>query len=294
MISLGKAFLPTLFLFIVLSQALFGEAEITRSVFVPPEYYIGDPVELRLQVELDRYEILTEPLDFDAPEWVEIRDIEIVQNRETAEVIIKFTSFSPGTRALPDLDFGPFILSDQKIYTKSLVGEGESDLRGLRPQVMIPGARLTFFLLVLAVFVLPYLLYFLIKLIIRYTLLAIGKYHSSRPFRLLSRTLKKLDASLGKIGVRDFYITLTDALRVYLTARTGHDCISATTSEISRLHGFGLDQTLWERMVSVLKQGDMIKFAGQTLSKEEMKDNLDFLLEICQEIEKREDFHVNL
>jgi len=294
MISHLKVLFPILLLLLALSPSLFGEAEITRSVFVPPEYYIGDPVELRLQVEMDRYEILSEPLEIDAPEWVEIRDIQIVQNRETAEIIIKFTSFSPGTRALPDLDFGPFKLTDQKIYTKSLVGEGESDLRGLRPQVMIPGSRLTFFLLVLAVFVLPYLLYFLIKLIVRYILLAIGKYHSSRPFRLLSRTLKKLDASLDKIGVRDFYITLTDALRVYLTARTGHDCISATTSEISRLHGFDLDQTLWERMVSVLKQGDMIKFAGQTLSKEEMKDNLDFLLELCQEIEKREDFHVNL
>lgn len=294
MIFRYKSSLLVLFICLIPMAVLSGQAEVTRSVFVPPEYYIGDPVELRLQIELDRFEVLTEPLNYEEPEWVEIRNIDISQDRRTAEISIKFTSFSPGTRALPDLDFGPFTLSDFKIYTKSLVEEGESDLRGLRPQVMIPGSRLTFFLLILAVFVLPYLLYFLIRLLVRYIIVLIRKYHSARPFRTLNRTLKRLDAGLEKMGVRDFYIALTDSLRIYLSARTGFDCLSATTSEIARFHGFGLDQTLWDRMVSVLKQGDMVKFAGETLSKEEMKENLDFVLSLCQEIEKREDFHVDL
>ncbi|MBN2657202.1 MAG: hypothetical protein JXR86_09095 [Spirochaetales bacterium] len=294
MIRHDKRSLLALLFSLVPLAFLTGQSEITRSVFIPPEYYIGDPVELRLQIELDRYEVLTEPLHFDEPEWVEIRDIEITQDRRVAEIVIRFTSFSPGTRALPDLDFGPFALSNFKIYTKSLVEEGESDLRGLRPQVMIPGSRLMFFLLILAVFVLPYLFYFLIRLMIRSIIMIIGKYHSARPFRALNRTLKRLDAALDKTGVRDIYIALTDSLRIYLTARTGFDCVSATTSEIARLHGFGLDQTLWERMVAVLKQGDMVKFGGETLSRDEMKENLDFVLNLCQEIEKREDFHVNL
>jgi hypothetical protein len=81
---------------------------------------------------------------------------------------------------------------------------------------------------------------------------------------------------------------------VYLSARTGYDCKSATTSEISRLHGFGLDKELWDRMVSVLKTGDMVKFGGETLSHFQMKENLDFVVSLCQEIEKREDLHVNI
>lgn len=288
-----KLFFAALLLALTLIS-LHGQAEVTRTVFIPPEYYIGDPVELRIQIELDRYEILTVPLNIDELEWVEIRDVQVVQNNRDAEIIIKFTSFSPGTRALPDMDFGPFFLEDFKIYTKSLVEEGETDLKGLRPQVMIPGSRLSFFLLILGVFILPYAAYFLIKLAIRYIIVLLKRYHSARPYRTLVRTLKRLDSSLEKTAVRDFFITLSDALRVYLTARTGHDCKSATTSEISRLHGFGLDQTLWERMVSVLKLGDMVKFAGETMTEEEMRENLDFVTSLCHEIEKREDFHVDL
>lgn len=283
-------------LFLIISSATFlsAQSEITRSVFIPPEYYIGDPVELRLQLELDRSEVLSVPLNIDEPEWVEIQDIQINQDKKDVEILIKFTSFSPGTRTLPDLDFGPFALNGFKIYTKSLVDEGENDLRGLRSQVMIPGSRLSFFLLILGVVVLPYILYFLIKISIRGGINLFRKYHSARPFRLLNRTLKKLGIGLEKADVRDFYISLTEALRRYLTARTGFDCLTATTSEIAQLHGFGLDQNLWNRMVSVLKQGDMVKFAGETLSIEEMKENLDFVFTLCQVIEKREDFHVDL
>jgi hypothetical protein len=292
--KLRKVQFILLSIIIIAVSSLSAQSEITRSVFIPPEYYMGDPVELRLQLELDRYEVLSIPLNIEEPEWVEIRDIQINQDRRDVEILIKFTSFSPGTRALPELDFGPFILKDFKIYTKSLVDEGESDLRGLRSQVMIPGSRLTFFLLILAVVFLPYLLYFFIKLFIRFLIKLFRKYHSARPFRSLNRTLKKLGAGLEKMDVRDFYITLTDALRRYLTARTGFDCLSATTSEIARLQGFELDRSLRDRMISVLKQGDLVKFAGETLSVEEMRENLDFVVTLCHEIEKREDLHVNL
>jgi len=66
-------------LFLIISSATFlsAQSEITRSVFIPPEYYIGDPVELRLQLELDRSEVLSVPLNIDEPEWVEIQDIQI-------------------------------------------------------------------------------------------------------------------------------------------------------------------------------------------------------------------------
>jgi len=283
-----------LLLIFLVSYSLSGQVEVKRTVFIPPEYYMGDPVELRLQIELDDYELLTVPSDIVAYEWVDIKDVQVIQKDRDAEIIVKFTSFSPGTRALPEMDFGPFELSDFKIYTNSLVEEGENDLKGLRPQVMIPGSRLYFFLLALGVFVLPYIFYFLMKFLIRYIIILTRKYHSSRPYRNLSRILKKIDVNLEKTSVRDFFITLSDALRVYLTARTGFDCKSATTSEISTLHGFGLDQGLWDRLVAVLKRGDMVKFGGEQLSLLQMKENLDFIVSLCSEIEKREDFHVDL
>lgn len=281
-------------LLLTIAFSAFAQSEITRTVFIPPEYYIGDPVELRIQLELERYNVLTVPLNMDELEWVEISDVEVIQNQREVEIVIKFTSFSPGTRALPYMDFGPFILDDFKIYTKSLVEEGETDLMGLRQQVMIPGSRLYFFLIILGIVVLPYALYFLIKLLMRYAIILFRRYHAKRPYRTLSRILKKLEANLEKTSVREFFIALTEALRDYLTIRTGHDCKSATTSEISRLHGFGLDQTLWERLVSVLKQGDMVKFGGETQSQEEMKETIQFVTSVCQDIEKREDFHVDL
>ena len=281
-------------LFFAILFSLSAQMEIKRTVFVPPEYYMGDPVELRLQVELDDYDLIVNPENIVEYEWVEIKDISVTQDKLEAEIIIKFTSFSPGTRALPELDFGPFILSGFKIYTNSLVEEGENELKGLRSQIMIPGSRLYFFLMAIGVFVFPYLLYFLIKLMIRYLIILTKKYHSARPYRALSKILKRLEANLEKTPVREFFITLSDALRVYLSARTGFDCKSATTSEISTLHGFGLDQSLWDRLVSVLKRGDMVKFGGEKLSYYQMKENLDFVVSLCHEIEKREDFHVNL
>ncbi|MBI9099827.1 MAG: hypothetical protein JEY91_15210 [Spirochaetaceae bacterium] len=281
-------------LIFLLPSVLKAQVEVKRAVFIPPEYYMGDPVELRIQIKLDDYEQLNVPDDFETYEWVEIKDVKVFQKDREAELIVQFTSFSPGTRALPDLDFGPYVLRDFKIYTNSLVEEGENDLKDIRAQVMIPGSRLYFFLLTLAAFILPYMVYFSAKILIRYTILLARKYHSARPYRTLNRILKKLDTTLEKISVRDFFITLSDSLRVYLTARTGFDCKSATTSEISSLHGFGLDQKLWERLVAVLKRGDMVKFGGEILTVNQMKENLDFVSSLCFEIEKREDLHVDI
>lgn len=281
-----------LFLFVFMFS-LSGQVEVKRTVFIPPEFYMGDPVEMRLQIELEDYELLSLPGEIIPFEWVEIKDVQLIQKDLNAEIIVKFTSFSPGTRALPEMDFGPFLLSDFKIYTNSLVEEGENDLKGLRSQVLIPGSRLYFFILVLGVFVLPYLFYFLMKILIRYIIILVRKYHSARPYRALNRILKRLDCNLEKISVRDYFITLSDALRIYLSARTGIDCKSATTSEISRLHSFGLDQSHWNRLVAVLKRGDMVKFGGEVFSHKQMKDNLGFVISICMEIEKRGDFHVD-
>lgn len=289
-----KKYLLPFFLFFLILPSLQAQVEVQRTVFIPPEYYMGDSVELRLQIELEDYGTLEIPQNVVSSEWVEIKDIQIQQDNLEAEIIVRFTSFSPGTRALPELDFGPFVLSDFKIYTNSLIAEGENDLKGLRSQVMIPGSRLYIILLVVAAFVLPYLFYFLIKFLIKYTIFLSRKYNSARPYRIFSRVLKRLEGNLEKISVRDFFITLSDSLRIYLSARTGVDCISATTSEISILHGFGLDENLWEHMVSVLRKGDMVKFGGEQLSQSQMKENLDFVVSLCQEIEKREDFHVNL
>lgn len=287
----------SILLFLLLFLGLYplsAQVEVKRTVFVPPEYYMGDPVELRIQIELEEYEKLVVPVEILTHEWVEIKDVQVLQDNVEAEIIVKFTSFSPGTRALPELDFGPFVLSEFKIYTNSLVEEGENDLKGLRSQIMIPGSRLYFFLLAVGVFVLPYLVYFLIKLLVKYIIVLARKYHSARPYRSLSRILKRLETNLEKTSERDFFIALSDALRVYLTSRTGIDCKSATTSEISMLYGFGLDKELWDRMVSVLKKGDMVKFGGEQLSFFQIKENLDFVISLCQEIEKREDLHVNL
>ncbi|MDA3810993.1 MAG: hypothetical protein PF518_11780 [Spirochaetaceae bacterium] len=282
------------FFFFLSIYSLFSQVEIKRTVFVPPEYYMGDPVELRLQIELEESGVVIIPENIDNYEWVEIKDIQVNQNDRNAEIIIKFTSFSPGTRALPELDFGSFMLSDFKIYTNSLVEEGENELKGLRAQVLIPGSRLYFFLLAAAAFILPYLFYFFVKFLIHYLILLTKKYYTAKPYRTLNRILKRLDSNLEKTSVRDFFITLSDAMRIYLTARTGFDCKSATTSEISLLHGFGLEGDLWERFVTVLKKGDLVKFGGEKLSHSQMKENLDFVITLCQEIEKREDFHVNL
>jgi len=282
------------FLLLVPLFSLFSQVEVKRTIFVPPEYYMGDSVELRLLIELDEYGELIVPENVSDHEWVEIKDIQVIQNDLNAEIIVWFTSFSPGTRALPEIDFGPFILNDFKIYTKSLVEEGENELRGLRPQVMIPGSRLYFFLLAAGVFVLPYLFYFAMKYLIRSLIFLAKKYHTTRPYRTLNRILKRLDANLDRTSVRNFFITLSDAMRIYLTARTGFDCKSATTSEISMLHGFGLDQNLWSRFVAILKTGDLVKFGGEVLSHNEMKESLDFVISLCQEIEKREDFHADI
>ena len=193
-------FLPLLILVVF---TLSGQVEVKRTVFIPPEYYMGDPVELRLQIELQDYELLSVPTDIVPFEWVEIKDVQVVQDNLDGEIIVKFTSFSPGTRALPELDFGSFVLSDFKIYTNSLVEEGENDLKGLRSQVMIPGSRLFFFLIALGVFILPYLLYVMVKLLLRYFVVLARKYHSSRPYRDLCRSFKKLDCIVVKVCVGD-------------------------------------------------------------------------------------------
>jgi len=60
-----------------------------------------------------------------------------------------------------------------------------------------------------------------------------------------------------------WYYELTEALRSYLSAKTNHDCRSATTAEIALMPDFRSENTPGRDLLEVLKEGDMVKFAGR-------------------------------
>ncbi len=252
-----------LILALTISGALSAQAVLNDIRFVPPTFFVGDSVELRITFSYKGPLAVAPPDSIPESDWVDIRDVSLIQDDETVTVVIAFTPFAPGTRTLPPMKLGALQLRDIKVATHSILENSHEGVRSLRGQLLLPGTRLAVALILSLAAMAPFLGYGLFRFSWKWIKKSRQLYRVGRPVRRLRRVMKKLKAGIGSIQASLWYYELTEALRAYLSDRLNHDCRSATTAEIALMPEFLIDNTPQKDLLEVLKEGDMVKFAGR-------------------------------
>ena len=274
----------------------FSQVSLSESIFLPPRFFVGDRVELRLKYDtpadlvVDQAELLPEH------PWIEFHTIEVRDRRASGrpgEVLVRifFTPFQPGESLIPVFRLGDLRIGEISVTTQSVLEEDRKPiLRGPRTQLNIPLTWLKLLILAAVGIGAPAGMVFLL----RYGVRGIARIREARirrlPYLHARKSLTRLSAQLSAIEGKSFFILLSLAVRRYFTERLSAPLMSAATGEIIKelnRAGLDLDEDLSQRIHEVLWGADLIKFSGKRSNKREMRQNLKAVDSIVEQIEER-------
>lgn len=263
------------------------EFTIKRIVFLPPTFYVGDIVELRVTLEAEPGKLIKQPAGLPELSWIRFDDMALKLEGQEAELRIRFSTFFPGTRALPDLQLGDISLSGIKIHTDSVITQENNTLAGPRQQLLLPGTMFYLIALLSAVIVLPVVVIPLFRRLRASLLTSLHRQREGRIYRRFQKEIHNMENQIDSVDSRTFYIRLTDGLRHYLSGRTGKDFITTTSREIrENLRKTFKDTALNNLVVSIFVSGDVVKFSGSSAGKNKKIQELSRALQAASRIEQ--------
>ena len=277
--------LAFVFLAIVVTGAA-AEPQIRSVHFLPPEYFVGDTVELRVVIDPGGVPVLP-PAALPRADWMIFREALVDNTGDLLELRLFFSSYAPGTRTLPDVNFRGYTLKGMKIHTSSILEDDKSgDIAELRGQLYLPGTVLLIFVTAFLIFAGPIIVITSAGFVRRQARNAVLNLSRRRPYWRLRRDLKELSSQTLVMPDRDFYYALSDSLRSYISRRTGIDCITTTIHEIRLVMQdiFPAGDAAM-RMVHFLEYADTIKFAGREAGATRKGDDLIRLRALSSELE---------
>lgn len=277
-------------LYLILTLSLFAEElVVVKSVFSPKEFYVGDMVTVLIHVETPFEGEIGSPSSINNGEWIDVKSINIVERGPEVTIIrLSFTPFAPGLRIIPDILMGDHKLSEYKVQTLSILEDQFIGLQPLAPQMVPPGTELFMVFILLALIFGPIILFIIIRAIYRSVKLAIKKYKREKPFRNYFKILKQLRAEIEDSSVRQFYVVITEHLRIYLSVRFSNEFYSATTMEMGTLLRAIMDDDSTEELLSICRFADLVKFSHTNASTLHREKDLRTIAEILHQLEGKE------
>lgn len=266
------------------AQAIVGDIR-----FTPPVFYVGDKVEMVIEFSLARPLAIEDPEIMPESDWAEILDIRVESSGNAATVMIDFIPFAPGTRTLPAMELGALQIRDLKVPTRSVVSGDYEGVRTPRGQLLLPGTRLAVALILALAAMAPFLGFGMVRRLWQQVLRLQEVWKTGRPARKLRRLTKGLRLVIGDLPAMPWFSQLTEALRTYMSSRLERDCRTATTAEIALMGEFRETDSPQVRLLNILHEGDMVKFAGQFADDRSLERTLDSVENAIQEWEKVND-----
>jgi hypothetical protein len=243
--------------------------------FIPPAYYVGDRVELRALVRASSDVQVLPPEEFPQIEWGEFHDAHILPRNDFVELHIFFTAYQTGDKVIPNLVCGDVVLQGLSASVRSLTEGGLREPAPPRGNLLLPSTRLIIALAAGLLIVLP-LSGFAGFFWLRPWLKKIaGYYRERRPYRKLKKDLALLRGRAGDVDSRQFYISLLDALKLYLNRRMRANCLAFTTRELEAVFRIRFkDGREGQELLAIFRFGDEVKFGGRECSREKRLQDL--------------------
>ena len=267
------------------------EYTITESFFLPPVYFVGDQVEMRLVVRSRFADQMTIPPELPQPSWGRLEDIRIIERGLDRELRIRFVPFEPGTKTLPALNLGPLVVDGLTVFVTSiLANRTDRDLLApIQGQMLLPGTQGLIILVLASLFLLPLAVVGFVKIFRAVLSKVILYYREGRPFRRLSKVLRTLKSSADVLTGREFYITLLSEIREYFSLRFSISAQSLTTRELQEVFTrFVSQKDEQESLHKLFVHGDQVKFANLPSTITGRMNHLEQVDTIIQAIEIRE------
>ena len=268
-----------------IASALGAEGfSIHESIFIPPRFFVGDSVELRLLLEVEEHVQPKAVVSIPERQWLDIEEISVHRLASgKVRVRIFFVPFQSGVMNLPPLRLGDILLTDIKIDTSSVLDKNKTQLKGLRGQLLLPGTVFKFLAAGLVLIGVPgFLLLFLV-----WSMSLLRKLRQARlkarPHRRAVKVLKALGGEIDS-DPRTFFITLIRALKAYLAERLTLPIVSATTEELA-VYLHTRQPELEAAILTVVRRADRVKFAGAPCSRKTLAATLSQVETILQTVE---------
>jgi hypothetical protein len=266
---------------------------VEQKLSLPPSYYVGDVVELRLTLSLSSDTAIQAPRDLPEAEWGEIRDIRVFSTENGAEIRITFVPFLSGEQKLPPLKLGTIILENITINTNSLVAEEDSELKPPRVQLLLPGTGIYAGLFAALIFIVPALGIIFFRWGKAQIVAIINRHRENQPKRRILRELKRLSEAAAEMKARDFYIELLDEIRNYLSKRFNIDYTVITTKELESRLSLIEEKSRQKSLITIFRYGDRVKFGGDDASLAARRGHIDRIYQLVAYIEERREANVD-
>ena len=281
----------------VLSPAVWADdspSPVTETVFVPPQFYVGDQVEVRLTLLLPEGKSLLPPLSLPTQDWVLIRDVQVRHDPPFERVTVKFVPFAPGVKTLPPLVLGDLTLDGVRILTNSLLGkDAPAELQPPREQLLLPHTELVVFLSFLLVIVLPLLLWRFFRPLAGIVKTFSRRSERHRAWHKLGREVKRLQSRAMAASGPEFYTELSQLLRAYLKGRFDRDFDTMTAQEVEGILR-PLPPAWATEWVRLIHRADVVRFDAQEPPVQERLDDLETLRREVGHLEGKDSPHVDL
>jgi hypothetical protein len=285
--------------FLFLTPHLFAQARYTvESIqFIPQEYYVGDRVELRVVVRASSDVRIAPPREFPAAAWGDFHDAHVLPRDNLTEIHIFFTPYQTGAQTVPNLNCGDVVLQGLSLSVRSLTEDGPRDPAPPRGNLLLPSTRLIIAAAAGLLIVLP-LAGIAAFVWLRPWLERLAKRCRGRqPYRKLKKTLAALRGRAEENDSRHFYISLLDALKLYMTHHGGESCMAFTTRELEAYFARGLgDNPDRNTLLEIFHFGDEVKFGGRQSPREKRLADISRIAAAASRLEHppREDRHAHL
>ena len=245
-----------------------GEYTIRQIHFLPPTYFVGDEVEVRIRLAVKEGLVPAEPTELPAPTWVHIRDVRIIPISSEYDIRIAFSSYETGKGELPSIALGDITLDGVEIATKSMLGEDTLKIEESFGPALLPGTRLLLAVAVGALLIVPVFMFLLVICVRRLTKHIIAERKERRPFKELTLVLNELANPESPTKIREFYIRLTKVFRDYLSSRLEVNLRTLTASELqNRLTEQFFGITPVENIFTELSRFDAVKFGSHRVNR---------------------------
>jgi hypothetical protein len=289
-----RALVLIVFLISLAASVVSAQVRLEESIYLPPRFFVGDRVELRLTYEVPAGLTVAPPAQLPAHAWIDFHTVEVQDRRkpgQTGMVLVRvfFVPFYSGETILPPIRLGGFDTEELLVRTQSTLElEQEQTLRGPRRQLNLPLTWLRLLALVAAGLGMPLLLFLLLRSGVR----GYRKLRQARmqrlPYLHVRKSLNQLAAGSSSMEGKSFFVLLSLTVRRYLSERFSMPLMSATTGEIAgSLRTAGLDESVSDRIHEVLKAADLFKFSGKKTGRREIEKSLKIACSIVEQVEER-------
>ena len=265
--------------------------KVTDMAILPPKFYVGDLVVIRLQLQFDSATKLTRVDELPMTKWLTITDVQIFSEGEgNAEVKIYFSSYRPGTHLIPELRIGDIVIRNLKVNTNSVLEEeGVQRLKPLQNQVVVPLTWVRIFVFLTSACIVPLLFVRGITWIVG----KIRRYEYERkkrlPFVQVHTALNQLGVQKTEKNPKRFYQEISYRMREYLENRLGIAAETSTTFELQTVLPDVVSNTQTiQNIITILRNSDLVKFGKRDTGIQEMADLLHQAREVVENLEKEQ------